>query len=221
MKRILIVEDDKKLARVLELQLSYEGYRLDIARDGFEGLLKFREENYDLVLLDVMIPKIDGYEVCKRIKGESDVPIIMVTAKDDISDRIIGLDTGADDYVVKPFNYGELAARIRANLRKTSNDEEKIITYRDMVVDPKKRIVTRAGREIELSKQEFDLLEYLVINSGIAMSCEKILEKIWGDADYSNPNVLDVYIKYLRDKVDRGHEEKLIKTIRGVGYTIR
>lgn len=221
MKRILIIEDDKKLARVLELQLSYEGYRLDIARDGFEGLLKFREENYDLVLLDVMIPKIDGYEVCKRIKGESDVPIIMVTAKDDISDRIIGLDTGADDYVVKPFNYGELAARIRANLRKTSNDEEKIITYRDMVVDPKKRIVTRAGREIELSKQEFDLLEYLVINSGIAMSREKILEKIWGDADYSNPNVLDVYIKYLRDKVDKGHEEKLIKTIRGVGYTIR
>ncbi len=221
MKRILIVEDDKKLARVLELQLSYEGYSLDIARDGFEALVKFGEEEYDLILLDIMLPKVDGYEVCKKIRGESDIPIIMLTARDDIGDRVIGLDIGADDYVVKPFNYGELAARIRANLRKTSKDEEKIITYKDMVVDSKKRIVTRAGREIELSKQEFDLLEYLVINNGIAMSREKILEKIWGDADYSNPNVLDVYIKYLRDKVDKGHEEKLIKTIRGVGYTVR
>lgn len=221
MKRILIVEDDKKLARVLELQLSYEGYSLDIARDGFEALVKFGEEEYDLILLDIMLPKVDGYEVCKKIRGESDIPIIMLTARDDIGDRVIGLDIGADDYVVKPFNYGELAARIRANLRKTSKDEEKIITYKDMMVDSKKRIVTRAGREIELSKQEFDLLEYLVINNGIAMSREKILEKIWGDADYSNPNVLDVYIKYLRDKIDKGHEEKLIKTIRGVGYTVR
>lgn len=221
MKKILIVEDDKKMARVLELQLSYEGYSLDIARDGFEALIKFYEGDYDLVLLDIMLPKVDGYEVCKRIRGESDIPIIMLTARDEIGDRIIGLDIGADDYVVKPFNYGELAARIRANLRKSTKDERSILTYKDVVVDPKKRLVMRGDREIELSKQEFDLLEYLVINNGIAMSREKILAKIWGDADYSNPNVLDVYIKYLRDKIDKGYEEKLIKTIRGIGYSLR
>lgn len=221
MKKILIVEDDRKMARVLELQLSYEGYSLDIARDGYEALLKFNEKKYDLILLDIMLPKVDGHEVCRRIREVSKIPIIMLTARDEVGDKIIGLDTGADDYVVKPFNYGELTARIRANLRKTAKEEATVITYKDMVVDSEKRTVIRGDREIELSKQEFDLLEYLVINNGIAMSREKILARIWGDADYSNPNVLDVYIKYLRDKVDRGHEEKLIKTIRGVGYTIR
>lgn len=221
MKRILIVEDDKKMARVLELQLSYEGYSLDIARDGFEALLKFNEKDYDLILLDIMLPKVDGHEVCRRIRKESEIPIIMLTARDEVGDKIIGLDTGADDYVVKPFNYGELTARIRANLRKSNKEIVNIFTYKDMVVDSEKRIVTRGGKEIDLSKQEFDLLEYLVINNGIAMSREKILAKIWGDGDYSNPNVLDVYIKYLRDKVDKGYDEKLIKTIRGIGYTIR
>ncbi len=221
MKRILIIEDDKKLARVLELQLSYEGYRLDIAKDGFEGLIKFREDDYDLVLLDVMIPKIDGYEVCKRIKGESDVPIIMVTAKDDIGDRIIGLDTGADDYVVKPFNYGELTARIRAALRRRGNSKNEKITHKDLTLNSENRSVMREEDEIELSKQEFDLLELLMINKGIVVSRDKILAKIWGDEDYLNPNVLDVYIKYLRDKVDRNYEEKYIKTVRGVGYMIK
>ena len=221
MKRILIIEDDKKLARVLELQLSYEGYRLDIAKDGFEGLIKFRENDYDLVLLDVMIPKIDGYEVCKRIKGESDVPIIMVTAKDDIGDRIIGLDTGADDYVVKPFNYGELTARIRAALRRRGNSKNEKITHKDLTLNSENRSVMREEDEIELSKQEFDLLELLMINKGIVVSRDKILAKIWGDEDYLNPNVLDVYIKYLRDKVDRNYEEKYIKTVRGVGYMIK
>ncbi len=223
MKKILIVEDDKKLARVLELQLSYEGYELDIARDGFDGLIKFGEKKYDLVLLDLMMPKIDGFEVCKRIKSESTVPIIMVTAKDDITDRIIGLDTGADDYIVKPFNYGELSARIRAALRRglSSSQEEIILSHKDLTLNPSKRSVTRGDSSIELSKQEFDLLELLLINKGIVVSREKILSKIWGDEDYLNPNVLDVYIKYLRDKVDRSFDEKYIKTVRGVGYTIK
>jgi len=221
MQKILIVEDDRKLARVLELQLSYEGYALDIARDGFDALIKFDEGEYDLILLDIMLPKIDGYEVCKRIRKESDIPIIMLTAKEESGDKIIGLDTGADDYVVKPFNYGELAARIRSNLRKNKKNKTAVLSYKDLSMDVEKRMVKRDEREIDLSKQEFDLLEYLLINSGIVLGRERILEKIWGDEDYSNPNVLDVYIKYLRDKIDKGHEEKLIKTVRGVGYTIR
>ena len=221
MQKILIVEDDRKLARVLELQLSYEGYALDIARDGFDALIKFDEAEYDLILLDIMLPKIDGYEVCKRIRKESDIPIIMLTAKEESGDKIIGLDTGADDYVVKPFNYGELAARIRSNLRKNKKNKTAVLSYKDLSMDVEKRMVKRDEREIDLSKQEFDLLEYLLINSGIVLGRERILEKIWGDEDYSNPNVLDVYIKYLRDKIDKGHEEKLIKTVRGVGYTIR
>lgn len=221
MQKILIVEDDKKLARVLELQLSYEGYSLDIARDGFDALIKFDEGDYDLILLDIMLPKIDGYEVCRKIRKESDIPIIMLTAKEDSNDKIIGLDVGADDYVSKPFNYGELAARIRANLRKTKKKEATIISYKNLTMDSEKRQVNRGNLEIELSKQEYDLLEYLLINSNIVLSRDKILAQIWGDEDYSNPNVLDVYIKYLRDKIDKNQDEKLIKTIRGVGYTIR
>jgi len=223
MKKILIVEDDKKLARVLQLQLSYEGYQLDIAHDGFDGLLKFRDDSYDLVLLDVMLPQIDGYEVCKRIKSESTVPVIMLTAKDEISDRIIGLDTGADDYVIKPFDYGELTARIRAALRRSgsTSNEPKELSHKNLTLNTEQRTVRREDKEIYLSKQEFDLLEYLMINKGIVLSREKILAKIWGDEDYLNPNVLDVYIKYLRDKVDKGWDEKYISTVRGVGYVIR
>jgi len=221
MKKILLVEDDKKLARVLSLQLSYEGYTSDVANDGFDALIKFDQGNYDLVLLDLMLPKIDGYEVCKKIRKVSDIPIIMLTAKEETGDKIIGLDIGADDYVIKPFSYGELTARIRANLRKNEKSQYSILEYKDLALDAKRRIVTRGGEEINLSKQEFDLLEYLLINSGIAMSREKILAKIWGDEDYSNPNVLDVYIKYLRDKIDKDYEEKLIKTIRGIGYSLR
>jgi len=144
-----------------------------------------------------------------------------LTAKNDVTDRVLGLEFGADDYVVKPFNYGELAARIRSNLRKNKKNKTAVLSYKDLSMDVEKRMVKRDEREIDLSKQEFDLLEYLLINSGIVLGRERILEKIWGDEDYSNPNVLDVYIKYLRDKIDKGHEEKLIKTVRGVGYTIR
>lgn len=221
MKKILLVEDDKKLARVLSLQLFYEGYTSDIAVDGFDALIKFNEGSYDLVLLDVMLPKIDGYEVCKKIRKVSDVPIIMLTAKAETGDKIIGLDIGADDYIVKPFDYGELTARIRANLRNSKSTKSTALTHKGLYLDAETRIVKRDEKEIELSKQEFDLLEFLLINHGIAMSREKILEKIWGDEDYSNPNVLDVYIKYLRDKIDKGYEEKLIKTIRGIGYSLR
>lgn len=221
MKKILLVEDDKKLSRVLSLQLSYEGYTSDIARDGFDALIKFEEGDYDLVLLDIMLPKVDGYEVCKRIRQTSDIPIIMLTAKEEIGDKIIGLDIGADDYVVKPFSYGELTARIRANLRKNKKENSLVLSYKGLILDSAKRMVTRDGSDINLSKQEFDLLEYLMINSGIAMSRDKILAKIWGDEDYSNPNVLDVYIKYLRDKIDKEYDEKLIKTIRGIGYSLR
>lgn len=210
MQKILIVEDDKKLARVLELQLSYEGYSLDIARDGFDALIKFDEGDYDLILLDIMLPKIDGYEVCRKIRKESDIPIIMLTAKEDSNDKIIGLDVGADDYVSKPFNYGELAARIRANLRKTKKKEATIISYKNLTMDSEKRQVNRGNLEIELSKQEYDLLEYLLINSNIVLSRDKILAQIWGDEDYSNPNVLDVYIKYLRDKIDKNQDRKSV-----------
>jgi len=223
MKKILIVEDDTKMARFIELQLVHQQYMVEIANDGRTAINMVKENSYDLIILDIMLPGIDGIEVCKRVRTFSDIPIIMLTAKDDITDKIEGLDVGADDYLTKPFIFEELAARIRSNLRKMDKfkNSEPILKVKDLEMNQDTYEVRRSGILIELSKTEFELLQFLLINKGIVLTREKILTKIWNYSYEGNDNILDVYIKYLRDKVDKPFKEKLIKTIRGIGYTIK
>lgn len=226
MSTILIVEDDVKISRIMELQLKHAGYTTESVYDGASALEKIQEnDEIDLVLLDIMLPKLNGLEVCKQIKGMAkDLSVIIVTAKDDITDVITGLDTGADDYITKPFVFEELLARIRANLRKVSNEEndkDPILKIEDLVIHSNFFEVYRNGEKINLSKTEYDLLYYLVLNKSIVVSREQILNKVWGYNYYGNENIVDVYIKYLRDKVDKGCTRKLIQTVRGRGYVIK
>lgn len=218
--KILIIEDEKQIARFIELELKHEGYDVYVCYDGKEGLKKVEEIHPDLILLDIMLPGINGIEICRKIRQHSNVPLIMVTAKDDIPDRVMGLDSGADDYVTKPFAIEELLARIRAALRKSKqlNIIREILTIADLTIDTSKRIVKRADKIIELTKREYDLLEYLVRNKGIVLTREQILENVWGYSYMGDTNVVDVYIRYLRSKVDDGFKTKLIHTVRGVGY---
>ncbi|AEM74659.1 response regulator transcription factor [Caldicellulosiruptor acetigenus] len=218
--KILIIEDEKQIARFIELELKHEGYDVYVCYDGKEGLKKVEEIHPDLILLDIMLPGINGIEICRKIRQHSNVPLIMVTAKDDIPDRVMGLDSGADDYVTKPFAIEELLARIRAALRKSKqlNIIREILTIADLTIDTSKRIVKRADKIIELTKREYDLLEYLVRNKGIVLTRDQILENVWGYSYMGDTNVVDVYIRYLRSKVDDGFKTKLIHTVRGVGY---
>ena len=224
MEKILIVEDELKISRIIDLQLKYAGYDTDLAYNGAEAIEKANQNTYDLILLDVMMPVIDGLTACNAIKKlHPDLKIIMLTAKDDMQDVINGLDSGADDYVTKPFQFEELLARIRANMRKkaTPATSEDILIVDDVLIDLLKYEVTRAGKQIDLSKTEFDLLKHLFINRGIVLTREQILNKVWGYDYYGNLNIVDVYIKYLRDKIDRDYEKKIIHTIRGRGYIVR
>lgn len=224
MDKILIVEDEKKISRFMELQLRHEGYDIKTAFDGKEALTKIKNRNYDLILLDIMIPRVNGIEVCRRVREYSNIPIIMVTAKDEMTDKVIGLDLGANDYITKPFEIDELLARIRVQLRnKTTNSkkEENILDVEDLIINLDTYIVKRNKKEINLSKKEFELLEYLVMNKGIVLTRDKILNNVWGYDYFGNDNVLDVHMKHLRDKVDKPFEKKLIKTVRGVGFTIK
>lgn len=227
MCKILIVEDEKKISRIIELQLKHEGYETDTAYDGIEAIQKVKEDNsYDLILLDIMMPRLNGIETCKEIKMfNKDVAIIMLTAKDTIADVINGLDSGADDYVTKPFIFDELLARIRANLRKnTSNkqsDNKDVLTFQDLDINNITFEVTRANNKVELSKTEFDLLYYMVLNQNIVLSRDQILNKVWGYDYCGSENIVDVYIKYLRDKIDKDYDTKLIHTVRGRGYVVK
>lgn len=224
MDRILIVEDELKISRIIDLQLKYAGYETDIAYDGAEAIEKVTANKFDLILLDVMMPKTDGITACTAIKRIApDTKVIMLTAKDDIQDVIKGLDSGADDYVTKPFIFDELLARIRANIRKqtTQTSTSDLLVYEDIIINSSTYEVLRNSEKIELSKTEFDLLKHLIINKGIVMTREQILNKVWGYDYYGNLNIVDVYIKYLRDKIDRGYDRKIIHTIRGRGYVVR
>lgn len=218
--KILLVEDEKQMAMFIEMELNHEGYNVDVAYDGREGLNLSEAKEYDLILLDIMIPGLNGIEVCRRIRQSSSVPIIMLTAKSDISDKVLGLDVGANDYLTKPFAIEELFARIRVYERNKSirnNDEIKV---KDIVMDNKTHKVKRKGKEIELTKKEYDLLEILLINKNIVLTRDQLIEKIWGYEYEGHTNVVDVFIRYLRIKIDDGFEDKLITTIRGVGYFI-
>ena len=220
--KLLIIEDEKQIARFLELELIHEGYQVDLETDGRKGLEKVKQTHYDLILLDIMLPGLSGMEVCRRIRHFSDIPIVMLTAKDDIESKVMGLDIGADDYITKPFSIEELLARLRVALRhQMKGSAPKELQIGDLVMDGTRHQVTRSGKNIELTKKEYDLLEYLIENKGIVLTREHILEKVWGYDYFGGTNVVDVYIKYLRDKVDEPFENKLIHTIRGVGYILK
>ena len=217
--KVLVVEDDAAIARVLQLELEHEGYDVDVARDGLQGLEKALKEP-DLVILDLMLPRMDGSEVCKRIRAKSRVPIIMLTAKDRVPDRVAGLDLGADDYITKPFATEELLARVRARLRERT-PQSNVIVYRDVVMDRDRREVRRGDKEISLTAKEYALLEYLLLHRNKVHTRDELFNGVWGSDFLGDSNLIDVYIRYLRGKIDDDFDDKLIGTVRGVGYTIK
>lgn len=220
--KILIVEDEKQMSTFIEMELTHEGYEVDTAYDGREGLEKVENKEYDLILLDIMIPSLNGIEVCRRIRQFSNVPIIMLTAKSDIPDKVLGLDVGANDYLTKPFAIEELLARIRVHTReKVSKINIDEIKVKDIVMNNITHEVFRSGREIQLTNKEYNLLEMLLINKNIVLSREKLIEEAWGYDYVGDTNSVDVFIRYLRSKIDDDFEDKLITTIRGVGYVIK
>lgn len=217
--RILVIEDDAAINRVLQLELEHEGYTVETARDGLTGLERALKEP-DLIVLDLMLPKMDGSEVCKRVRAKSRVPIIMLTAKDRVQDRVAGLDLGADDYLTKPFATEELLARVRARLREKS-PATTVISYRDLVMDRDRHEVQRAGKQVSLTAKEYALLEYLLLHRNKVHSRDELFNGVWGSDFLGDSNLIDVYIRYLRGKIDDGFDDKLITTVRGVGYTIK
>ena len=224
MAKILIVEDDSKIARFVELELRHEGYETETATDGRTGLAKALEPQTDLVLLDIMLPELSGMEVCRRIRQESDVPVIMLTAKGDVTDKVAGLDMGANDYMTKPFAIEELLARIRVALKSRSGEAKKSdgqLSHGKLTVDPAARQVSFDGNPLSLTKKEFDLLAFLLKNKNRAVPREELLSAVW-DYDYAgDTNVVDVYVRYLRQKVEEPLELRFIETVRGVGYMVR
>ena len=221
MPRILIVEDERKIARFLELELQHEGYEVDTAGDGRTGLDKALTWKPDLMILDLMLPELSGIEVCRRLRHESDLPIIMLTAKDDVSDKVMGLDMGADDYMTKPFAIEELLARIRVGLKKhraSAVPVNNVLTSGKLTLDPAKYAVAWDGQPVALTKKEFDLLKYLMEHKGQAVTRDALLTDVWGYDYAGDTNVVDVYIRYLRHKIDEPFGVKTIHTIRAVGY---
>jgi len=220
-ERILIIEDDEEILRGLNRLLTYEGYLVDTAINGKAGLVLANQQCPDLVVLDWMLPNLDGLEVCRQLRRLGNQPILMLTAKDTISDRVRGLDAGADDYVVKPFENDELLARIRAILRRTAADRVKVLEFEDLSLKSRTRKAVRGKREITLTAKEYDLLELFIRHPGQVMPRKIILDRIW-DYDFGGEsNVLDVYIRYLRKKLEADGEPRLIYTVRGVGYVLR
>lgn len=222
--KILIVEDEAKIARFLELELKYEGYEIEIANNGRDGLEKGKLPDVDVIILDLMLPGLSGIEVCRRLRQTSDVPIIMLTAKDDISDKVTGLDIGADDYMTKPFAVEELLARIRVLLKRKVNKvttDASVMEIGKLKLSKNNYKVEYDNETIDLTKKEFELLEFLMINKNIVLTREKILDKVWGYDYFGDTNIIDVYIRYLRSKIDQKYNINLIETVRGVGYIIR
>jgi two-component system response regulator MprA len=220
-EKILIIEDDEGILRFLRRGMSFEGYQVETAKDGQEGLTKTREWHPDLIVLDWMLPGMDGLEVCRRLRASGPIPILMLTAKDMVQDRVQGLDAGADDYMVKPFELDELLARIRALLRRTQPERIPVLTFSDLTLDTASRQATRSGREIQLTAKEYDLLELFMRHPRQVLTREMIFDRVWGYDFGGESNVLDVYIRYLRQKLVVGDDAQLIHTVRGVGYVLR
>ncbi len=219
---ILVVDDEVKLAQLIELELKYEGYEVTVAHDGLAGLTKAREGQVDLLILDWMMPGLSGVEICRRLRDTGDkVPIILLTAKDEVSDRVTGLDAGADDYLVKPFSIEELLARVRAALRRHQEQASDRLQFADLLLDRSSREVRRGQRAIELTAKEFDLLDYLLAHPKQVLTRDQILERVWGYDFMGDSNIIEVYVRYLRLKLEAEGEPRLIQTVRGVGYVLR
>ena len=221
---ILIIEDERKIARFLKLELEYEGYEVEIAEDGVAGLEAYTGGSWDIVLLDVMLPRLNGMEVLRRIRlSGSAVPVILLTARDSLPDKVSGLDSGANDYITKPFAIEELLARIRACLRMTQmlKTDNELLTIADLSVNEKTRVVKRGATEIELTPREFDLLVYLMKHVNQVLHREQLLSQVWGFDYFGDTNVVDVYIRYLRKKLDYPFDTPLIHTVRGIGYVLK
>jgi two-component system, OmpR family, response regulator len=225
-ERILVVEDEEKIARVIQLELEFEGYESEIAKTGIEALDKFREGDWDLILLDVMLPGLNGMEVLRRIRAQNSVvPVILLTARDSVIDKVNGLDQGANDYMTKPFQIEELLARIRACLRLSQalkkEEDHSNVQVSDLYMDEKTREVKRGEKQIELTPREFDLLLFLMKHANQVLQREQILTNVWGFDYYGDTNVVDVYIRYLRKKIDHEFDVPLLQTVRGVGYMLK
>ena len=220
--RILVVEDEKKVGSFIKKGLEEEHYAVDIAYDGEEGLTLAQINEYDLILLDIMLPRLDGMEVLRQIRRNgSNVPILMLTAKDSVEDIVSGLDGGSDDYLTKPFSFDELVARVRALLRRKAKEKTDILTVGDLSLSTSTHRVKRGGREIELTAKEYALLEYFMRNPNRVLTRMLITEHVWDYHFDPSTNVIDVYVNYLRKKIDQGFEKKLIHTIRGSGYMMK
>ncbi|MEM5773812.1 MAG: response regulator transcription factor [Anaerolineaceae bacterium] len=220
-EKILIIEDDHAIVNLLQRGLVYEGYDVAVAMDGFTGMRSAREEKPDLVILDWMLPKMDGLAVCQDIREIGSIPILMLTAKDTVRDRVQGLDAGADDYMVKPFDLNELLARVRALLRRTRQERVTVLEFNGLQLDTSTRIATRGERKIMLTAKEYDLLELFMRHPRQVLTREVIFDRVWGYDFGGESNVLDVYIRYLRQKLETEDEPRLIQTARGVGYVLR
>lgn len=219
--RLLVVEDDAKMVRALQRGLQREGYAVDLAHTGDEALSAATEHEYDAVVLDVMLPGVDGFSVCEALRrNERWVPVLMLTARDQVGDRIRGLDAGADDYLVKPFDFGELLARLRALIRRGPAERAPVLEVGDLRVDPATHGVSRAGREVELTAREFAVLHFLATHAGEVVSRTQLLEHVWDEGSENSTNVVDVYVGYLRQKLERPFGRPLIRTVRGVGFVL-
>lgn len=227
MSRILIIEDEKNLACFVELELKHEGYDIQVEYNGRKGLDAALAEDFDAILLDLMLPELNGLEVCRRVREVKNTPIIMMTARDSVIDRVSGLDHGADDYIVKPFAIEELLARLRALLRRIDLESEQqstkqtTVTYKDLTIEKENLVVKRGDEVINLTKREYELLLTLMENINVVLARDVLLNKVWGYESEVETNVVDVYIRYLRNKIDRPGEKSYIQTVRGTGYVIR
>jgi two-component system OmpR family response regulator len=220
---LLLVEDDVKLLRALRRGLEREGYAVDVAETGDAALARAQAGDYDAVVLDVMLPVQDGFAVCEKLRQDENwVPVLMLTARDHVKDRIRGLDAGADDYLVKPFDFGELLARLRALTRREPAERPSTVEVGDLRIDPSRYLVTRAGREVDLTPREFDLLYFLARRAGEVVPRTELLEQVWEESDEGSTNVVDVYVGYLRKKLERPFRRRarLIRTVRGVGFML-
>ena len=227
MSKILIIKDEENLAHFVELELKHEGYETYACESGRTGLEVALSEEWDAILLDLMLPDLNGLEVCRRVRQVKNTPIIMMTARDSVIDRVSGLDHGADDYVIKPFAIEELLARLRAVLRRVdleseyNSSKQTTVSYRDLVIEKENRVVRRGDEIIELTKREYELLLTLMENVNVVLARDVLLKEVWGYESQIETNVVDVYIRYLRNKIDRPGEDSYIQTVRGTGYVMR
>ena len=220
-RRILVVDDDPNILKVMQRGLGFEGYRVQVAASGEDALAAAREAEPDLIILDLMLPGVDGIDVCKRLRGGLNTPILMLTARDAVRDKIAGLEAGADDYLAKPFVFDELVARVRALLRRAAPEGPEVLRMGDLELDSGTREVTRGGRKLQLTAREYELLEFLLRHPRQVLTRDLIFQRVWGFDFLGESNVIDVHIRALREKLEASGEPQLIQTVRGAGYALR